>query len=107
MTHGSTNAPVMPIAPDMLAKIMPMRDLNKPQWDAALIAAKHLTRGNVHNADDRAAFRAAKAALVSILPADTDASRLIQDAVRWSALNDLAGAFAGFDTTQDNMGGIA
>lgn len=69
--------------------------LTKPQWDAALEAARALMSGNVHNADDRAAYRAAKAKLVALLPAGVSASQIVEKAAHWDAMNFLAGAFAG------------
>ena len=74
---------------------MKLVDLSKPQWDAALEAARQLCSGNVHCADDRAAFRAAKARLVELLPEGADASDIITEATHWSAMNDIAAALAG------------
>ncbi len=70
-------------------------DLSKPQWDAALVAAKALTSGDPREAIDRATYRDAKARLTQLLPADADARDLIIQAVRWDSLNAIAGAFAG------------
>lgn len=74
---------------------MKLTDLSKPQWDAALSAAQCLCQSNPDIAEDRAAFRAAKARLVELLPADANANDVVSAAVRWNALNDIACAFAG------------
>jgi hypothetical protein len=85
------------IAPDMLSRIMePKREpLTKAQWDAALHAARCLTRGNIHNEADRAEYRAAKAELARLLPAHMSANQVIEKTVHWNALNDIGAAFAG------------
>ena len=79
---------------------MKLTDLSKPQWDAALAAAQSLMRGNVHNPDDRADFRTAKARLVELLPADVSASKIIEQAAHWNALNTVAAAVAGLPAVE-------
>lgn len=74
---------------------MTLRELSKPQWDAALIAARCLTQGNPNRPADCAAFREALAAVAALLPPDADAKDIVGQAVRWDALNSIAAAFAG------------
>jgi hypothetical protein len=74
---------------------MKLRDLTKPQWDAALFAARELASGNPNVADDRARFRAAKERLAELLPDGANANDLISQAAHWNALNFVAGALAG------------
>lgn len=73
---------------------MKLTDLTKPQWDAALEAARQLAQGDVNNADDCARFRSAKARLAELLPAGVEAGPIITAAVRWDMLNSLVEAVA-------------
>lgn len=73
-----------------------LSNLTKPQWDAALAAAKALRRCDPDKAADRRRFRAAKQRLVDLLPPGADARDIITQAVRWDSLNELANAFMGF-----------
>lgn len=75
-----------------------LSDLAKPQFDAALSAARELLRGNPANACDRASYRAAKERLSAMLPEGEDAGAVILAAVRWNARNEIAAAFAGHQT---------
>lgn len=72
-------------------------NLSKPQWDAALAAADQLRLGNPALADDRARYRAAKAALTNLLPdaRKEEAGQIILAAVRWDARNSIAAELAG------------
>ncbi len=74
---------------------MTLATLNKPQWDAALHAARVLRRSDVNNADDRASFRDARDRLAALLPDDADTRPIVTSAVHWDAMNDFAGAFVG------------
>lgn len=69
--------------------------LTKPQWDAALEAARVLTSCSPDRVEDRAQFREAKAALVALLPTGADAKEIIRAAVRWDMLNAIASVCAG------------
>jgi hypothetical protein len=74
---------------------MSIRDLSKPQWDAVREAADQFMDCNAARAEDRAAFRVAKAKAAALIP-NGDIRELIVEAVRWRALNDLAETFAGW-----------
>lgn len=76
------------------ARSMTLPRLTKPQWDAALDAARLLMNGDVDRATDRAAYRNAKARLADLLPDETDAGEIIKAAVRWDMLNSLAASIA-------------
>lgn len=78
---------------------MNLRELSKPQWDAALNAARVLCASNPERAEDRARYREAKDALVSILPSNADATAIISEAIRWNSLNSIVSALAGIPTT--------
>ena len=84
----------------MEPRALTIRDLDRAAWAATLKAARVLRECNPNDADDRARFRAAKAEMVAMLPADADASDLIGQAVRWYALNDVAMAFAGMQAAE-------
>lgn len=73
---------------------MTLPELTKPQWDAALAAAKALMSGDPNDAADRAAYRNAKARLAGLLPEGTDEREIIRTAVRWDMLNGLAASLA-------------
>jgi len=75
-----------------------LKNLSKPQWDAALDAARHLARANPDVASDRAAFRDARDRLASLLPDRADTRAIIIAALRWDALNEVAATFAGLPT---------
>jgi hypothetical protein len=75
-------------------RAMRLPELTKPQWDAALDAARALMNGDADCATDRAAFRNAKARLADLLPAETDAREIIRAAVRWDMMNGLAASLA-------------
>lgn len=72
-----------------------LRDLSRPQWAAALHAARVLRESNASDAEDRARFCVARNRFVAMLPADAPVSDLIGEAVRWYAMNDIAAAFVG------------
>lgn len=74
-----------------------LRTLTKPQWDAALAAAKALMHGNPNDANDRATFREKKAQLAELLPADADVREIISAAVKWDMKNALAASLAGLE----------
>jgi hypothetical protein len=73
---------------------MRLPELTKPQWDAALDAARALMSADPDSATDRAAFRNAKARLADLLPAETDEREIIKAAVRWDMMNGLAASIA-------------
>lgn len=75
--------------------VVSLRVLTKPQWDAALNAARILIAHNPAEAEARARYREAKEALAALLPDGADTREIILAAVRWDALNDIAAAFAG------------
>lgn len=74
---------------------MKLRDLTKPQWDAAREAATILMRCNPQDADDRARFREARDKLAALLPEGADERDLIKQAAHWNSLNDFTAAFLG------------
>lgn len=74
---------------------MKLRDLTKPQWDAALEAARVLKAANPNAPEDIARFREARASLVDLLPPDTDERSVITQAIHWDSLNTFALVFAG------------
>jgi histidinol-phosphate/aromatic aminotransferase/cobyric acid decarboxylase-like protein len=69
-------------------------ELTKPQWDAALTAARALMSGDPNNPTDRAVYRNSVVRLAELLPAGTDTRAIIKAAVRWSMLNDMAASLA-------------
>jgi hypothetical protein len=73
---------------------MMLPQLTKPQWDAALTAARELMSGDPNSATDRAAYRNARVRLAELLPADTDERAIIKAAVRWSMRDSLAASLA-------------
>jgi hypothetical protein len=73
---------------------MRLPELTKPQWDAALDAARALMSGDPNEAADRAAYRNACARLAQLLPDGTDEREIIRAAVRWDMLNGLAASLA-------------
>lgn len=77
------------------ARALTLNDLAQPAWAAALHAARILRECNPNDAEDRARFRVARNRLVALLPAGTDTSDIIGQAVHWYALNDVAAQFAG------------
>lgn len=77
---------------------MRLRDLSKPQWDAALEAARILMSGSPNREADRAAWRDANARFAAMLPPEADAKGLVLDAARWDATNYIAAVCAGIPT---------
>jgi hypothetical protein len=75
-------------------RAMRLPELTKPQWDAALDAARALMNGDPSSATDRAAYRNARAQLADLLPDSADANDIIKAAVRWDMLNGLAASLA-------------
>jgi hypothetical protein len=74
---------------------MKLTQLTKPQWDAALNAARVLSSCNPNVAADRARFREASGAFAELLPDGTDERDLITQAMHWDSLNTFALTFAG------------
>lgn len=75
---------------------MTARTLTKPQWDAALHAAKWLAAIDISKAEDRASFRDASLALSDLLDGDdVSAGRYILEALSWYGKDQLAGALIG------------
>jgi hypothetical protein len=73
---------------------MMLPTLTKPQWDAALTAARALMNCNPNDATDRAAYRNARVRLAELLPQETDEQEIIRAAVRWSMRDCLAASLA-------------
>lgn len=73
---------------------MKLADLTKPQWDAALEAARVLTTCSPHREEDRASFRTAKAKLAALMP-DGDVNAIIAQAVHRDMLDAIADVCAG------------
>lgn len=77
---------------------MTLRDLSKPQWDAALVAGRQLMDGDPRVERDRQAFADAVALFMASLGREIETevvSDLIKQAARWAMLNDLAATCAG------------
>jgi len=73
---------------------MNLRDLTKPQSDAANEAARVLTTCSPDRAEDRAKYRAAKARLAALMPGE-DVNAIIYAAVRRDCLDAIAVVCAG------------
>lgn len=74
---------------------MKLRDLSKPQWDAALEASRILMQGSPNRDADRAAWREANAKFAAMLPPEANAKELVLEAARWDATNTIAAICAG------------
>ena len=74
---------------------MKLRDLNKPQWNAAFASARILMGGNPDRVECRAQFRAANDALIALLPVGVDHRDLVLEAARYDALNYIGAVCAG------------
>jgi hypothetical protein len=72
-----------------------LADLSKPQWDAALHAARVIKSCNPNVADDRARFLAARDHLKALLPDHINERSIIQQALDWDSLNELGAILAG------------
>jgi len=71
-----------------------LRDLSRPQWLAALAAARCVTECDPRVEADRKRFRDARQALIDLLPEGTDEREIISQAVHWDAINEVAAVFA-------------
>lgn len=72
-----------------------MRDLTKPQFEAAQEAARRLMQGSPNREADREHYREAVAQLCAVLPEDVDAKDVIRQVARWQMLNDIGAALVG------------
>jgi hypothetical protein len=74
---------------------MTLRDLNKPQSDAAHEAARCLMQGSIDREADRERFAAAVTRLCILLPEDVDAKAIIGEAARWQMLDTIGAMVSG------------
>lgn len=83
---------------------MRLADLTKPQWDAALNAARILRSGDPMCRSDRYAFREATAELDELMPAGTDTREIISQVMRWAMVNDACAELQNLFIHQEGSG---
>ena len=74
---------------------MTLRDLSKPQRDAAMAAADLLMKGSPDREGDRRRYADALIRFEAMLPDGEDARAIVREAMRWQVLGFIAEIEAG------------